>query len=219
MIDPAEAFARSELEKIGRRLTKFSRDDYGDWILESVRDRWPLQKAKLEADRLLGLLEHHTERIAIAGSIRRERTTVKDIEIVCVTKYVPVSKDLFGKVSRFVDLIEERVEELVRSGVLVFRDVNGRKLNGPKYKALELCDSSIAVDLFIVRAPATWGVIYLLRTGSGDFNKRLLKVVERRGMKMSDGRLLRNGIAIETPEELDVFRVLRAKYVEPRERN
>ncbi len=43
-----------------------------------------LQDAKIIANKYIELLKPYTNRISVAGSIRREKPEVKDIEIVCV---------------------------------------------------------------------------------------------------------------------------------------
>ena len=48
------------------------------------------------ADQLVDLLEPYCERIQIAGSVRRKKPYVKDIELLCVSK-VTSSPDMFGK--------------------------------------------------------------------------------------------------------------------------
>jgi DNA polymerase/3'-5' exonuclease PolX len=54
------------------------------------------KKAKAIADRVVDLFQPYSELVHIAGSIRREKEMVKDIEIVCLPKKEFVSTDLFG---------------------------------------------------------------------------------------------------------------------------
>jgi DNA polymerase/3'-5' exonuclease PolX len=54
------------------------------------------KKAKALADRIVQLFKPHCEKIDIAGSIRREKEIVKDIEIVCLPKKEFIQTDLFG---------------------------------------------------------------------------------------------------------------------------
>lgn len=51
-----------------------------------VRNSIPLSEAKTIALEIYELLKPHCERIKIAGSIRREKAFVNDIEIVCIPK-------------------------------------------------------------------------------------------------------------------------------------
>lgn len=55
------------------------------------------QKAKAIADRLLAQIGPYCERIEIAGSVRRGKPDVHDIEIVAVPKITEMS-DMFGNI-------------------------------------------------------------------------------------------------------------------------
>jgi DNA polymerase/3'-5' exonuclease PolX len=52
-------------------------------------------QAKRLADRILEILQPHCDRIHIAGSIRREKPEVKDIEVVALPKNIAVQDGLF----------------------------------------------------------------------------------------------------------------------------
>jgi DNA polymerase/3'-5' exonuclease PolX len=73
----------------------------------------------------------------------------------------------------------------------------------------------IALDLFIAN-PDNWGWILCLRTGSSDFNqKMLLHAMHQQEYTSDQGTLQREGQAIPTPEETDVFRLLKLPWAEP----
>ena len=61
-----------------------------------MNERYGLASAKEVTDQLVRLLAPHCERIAVAGSIRRKRPDVKDIELLCASK-VTSTADLFGR--------------------------------------------------------------------------------------------------------------------------
>lgn len=56
-------------------------------------NKLPLQKAEKWAKRVVEILAPHCERIEIAGSIRRKKSEIADIEIVCIPKR---ESDMFG---------------------------------------------------------------------------------------------------------------------------
>jgi DNA polymerase/3'-5' exonuclease PolX len=56
----------------------------------------PYNKAKQIADRIVEVLQPLCTKIDIAGSVRREKEEVKDIEIVCLPKKIFYPTDLFG---------------------------------------------------------------------------------------------------------------------------
>lgn len=59
--------------------------------------RVPLVEARALADDLVGLLEPFAERIEVAGSVRRERPDVGDLELVAIPRFRPGAQaTLFG---------------------------------------------------------------------------------------------------------------------------
>ncbi|HEV8639422.1 MAG TPA: hypothetical protein VG370_34875 [Chloroflexota bacterium] len=193
----------------------------------------PLAEAEVLAAEVVRLLETATERLEVAGSIRRRKPDVGDLEVVCIPRYEQRPADLFGQVRVAVDLLAERCRELLAEGTFAPRlDKNGRQAIGPRYKRLTY--RGVALDLFSCE-PRTWGCLLLIRTGPAEFNQQL--VLKRsqggwlpRGFFFRDGRLWRlpapytadlaeYAIAVPTPEEADVLRVLGYAFVPPEERS
>lgn len=58
--------------------------------MSTSEHKLPLQHAEQLAHRLVELLTPHCERIDVAGSIRRKKQEVGDIEIVCLPKKIEV---------------------------------------------------------------------------------------------------------------------------------
>lgn len=91
------------------------------------------EKAKKIADRLVEIFSPHCSIIHIAGSIRREKSEVKDIEIVCRPKTEFVSTDLFGNGHQvitpgFTDAINRVSEKFIGTGFISHSDENTRLL-------------------------------------------------------------------------------------------
>lgn len=164
-------------------------------------------------------------RIEIAGSIRRERATVKDIEIVAEPITVSVGRNLFGEsLGHEPANLAAGIEQYnaIEAHPIEHRlvGVEAQERDGRRFKALSVGKDKIPVDLFIVLPPATWGMIFLIRTGSADFNIRMIERAKGLGYRFSNGTLIdRDGRKIPTPEEKDVFRALRVKYKEPKDRS
>lgn len=178
------------------------------------------------ATELVGLLADACERIEIAGSIRRRKGEVHDIEIVAISRVESSSATgLWGdEHTTNWYALEQTVEDLVRDGLLTPRDVvvTRRDLTreiqqrmGPAYKALVYQD--VPVDLFITDAER-WGCIFALRTGPGDWNQRLVTDCRRHWRRVEGGRVLYHGKPVPTPEEADFFRALGVPWLEPQER-
>lgn len=204
--------------------------------MSEEKHRVPLAHAEELAHEVVGLLSASCERIAIAGSIRRRRPDVGDIEIVCVPRIETQTRvvDLFGtEETEELDLLNARCVGLLPDGTLDNRlDKNGRVAFGAKYK--RLLYQGFPLDVFST-TPDQWGVIFLLRTGPAEFNQQL--VLKRsqggwltRGYFFKDGRLWKLPAPydaelaefarpVPTFEEEDVFAALGYAYVPPEERS
>lgn len=188
-------------------------------------DRHPLTVAEGAALALRALLAPACERIEIAGSIRRRRETVKDIELVAVPRIEEAATaDLWGTPGT-VDRLMERLLGMAADGLLVPRDVIVCRAAGTKatqrrlgqaYQALAF--RGIPVDLFIVRPPAEWGVLFAIRTGPGDWNERIVTDCQRFFRRVQGGQVLHMGQPIPCPEEADFFRAVGQPWVEPADR-
>jgi hypothetical protein len=167
------------------------------------------------------LLSPGCDRIEVAGSLRRGSPTAADVELVCVPFLQP-RLDLFGEPSAEppVDVFEQVVADLEARGVLAKNlDKNGRPSWGPRHKRALF--EGVPLDLYVVRPPATWGVILALRTGPAAFSHALVTdrrltfghpgVGRLRGLlaplhKIADGAYhTATGKVEPTPEEADLF--------------
>lgn len=169
---------------------------------------------------VMTLLAPVCERIEIAGSIRRRKEEVKDIELVCQPKLMIDPKSLIPDAVEPISAIDHHVQRLVRDEPrLTFNKQNPK--NGTRYKTLKWV-GTWKIDLFAVLPPAEWGALFAIRTGPFDFG-RLLVTKQCYGGAMPDtfeqraGRLidLRTGEKIPTPEEADFFDALRVPCWEP----
>jgi len=199
--------------------------------------RLPLAEAQALADEVVSLLAPACERLVVAGSIRRRRPDVGDIELVAVPAlaYEIERVDLFTRREVTRDRLETRCADLLAGGVLAHRyDRNGRPAWGPKYK--RLLYRGFALDLFAVPPPAeNFGVILALRTGPVEWNQQL--VLKRsqggwlpRGLFFKDGWLWKlpppytadlalQATRVPTPDEASLFRVLGYACVPPEKRS
>ena len=71
------------------------------------------------------------------------------------------------------------------------------------------------VDLFIVRPPADWGVIFTIRTGPADWSQRLVTECQRWFMRVEGGRLLHHGRHVPCPEEADFLAAIGQPWLDP----
>lgn len=123
------------------------------------------KQAREIATRVYKALEPHCVRLDIAGSVRREKPEVKDIEIVCEPIMVEQT-DLFGEAmerKRNIGFVHT-VREL---GVLL----KGNMLDG-RYLQI-LLSEGINLDLFIPQ-PTDYYRQLSIRTGSADYSHKVL---------------------------------------------
>jgi DNA polymerase/3'-5' exonuclease PolX len=187
--------------------------------------RWA--EAHAVATELVGTLADACERIEIAGSIRRRKGEVHDIEIVAIPRFAErPGEDLWGNaMPTRVNRLESAIASGQDMGALAKRPVERHRKDGtvdvgttygPAYKALVY--RGMPVDLFITDAER-WGCIFALRTGPGDWNTRLVTDCKRWFRRVEDGRVLHLGRPVPTPEETDFFRALGVPWVDPADRS
>ena len=167
------------------------------------------ERALKTADLLVALLSPHCQRVEIAGSLRRGKFEVGDIELVAMPKLVEVG--LWGDLGLDIQFF---------SKAMAGQSIVAKK-NGQFYKQFEF--EGTPVDLFIA-TPEKWGCVYLIRTGSADFVHRMVTPRRHGGwcpsnFRFQDGRLWEGQDLLDTPEEEDVFLALGRKFVEPSLRN
>jgi len=149
------------------------------------------EMARRIAEKYLNILKPFCQRIEIAGSIRREKPEVGDIEIVCIPQ------DLTG--------FSVEVNKLQK--------VKGEPTG--KYTQ-RILPEGISLDLFIANEK-NWGLIFAIRTGSADFSHRTLACGwVKKGCHSKDGKLIdKQGREIILREERDLFDLIGIPFVKP----
>lgn len=189
----------------------------------TTETRLPLAVAKGLATEISALLAPACERLQVAGSIRRRRPDVGDIELVLIPRQVCVRRDLFGVCHQETDALNELCNEFAARGVLGKRlDVNGSPRWGPKAKYASF--RGVNLDLFSATTD-NFGLQLVLRTGPAMFNRWLVSPQRHGGampddMRMEGGQLRVGllGTVIPTPTEEELFAQLGIPYREPWER-
>lgn len=183
------------------------------------------------ADWLLQRLKPYTDRIEIAGSLRRKKPDVGDIELICIPKIQrSATTNLLGITeASSINLLEQELQRLIQEKRLAVPQETRKTPFGPRYYKLLVNPNSsleIQADIFCVRPPADWGVIFAIRTGSADFSHSLVTFALTKGMKVKDGQLFKiNGankdgmIKIPCPEEENFFNALGVPLQAPEQRN
>ncbi|MBA7704856.1 hypothetical protein ES703_113678 [subsurface metagenome] len=169
-----------------------------------------LNKARKIAETLKELLEGSCERIDIAGSIRRRKPEVGDIELLCIPKFVD------GE-----DVLDRELKNMVFLGILALRlSKLGRRTYGPKNKLMVYVPSGIGVDIFST-TEEYWPVALVVRTGGKETNIRISMAAQEKGYQFhayGSGFSTPNG-EIVCRSEREVFETVDLPYLEPWERD
>ncbi|NCC52819.1 MAG: hypothetical protein EOM20_16610 [Spartobacteria bacterium] len=164
-----------------------------------------LEQAKNIAKQVKAQLDPYCARIEIAGSIRRRKPDVGDIEICMIPKN-EILIDLFGNNIPIRD--KHLVAEIKSLGTIL----KGCPYNG-KYIQIDL--GPILLDIFTA-TPENWGLIYAIRTGSAKFSHRVLgRGWVRKGYHSINGTLTLDSRTIPVPEERDLFRLAGVPWAYP----
>jgi len=158
-----------------------------------ARGKMTLERAQKVADAVVKRLSPYCQRIEIAGSIRRRKPWVNDVDLVLVPK------DLWNLHS-----------ELMKLGQL--------KMSGKKI--MRVMVGSTQVDLYIAE-PETWATLLLIRTGSKENNIRLCSRAKDMGWHLAasgDGLFNEKGERIAGDSEISIYNALGLPFQRPEER-
>jgi len=152
-----------------------------------------LERAKTIANEVIKRLSPYCQRIEVAGSVRRQKAVVNDIDIVLVPS------DLWN--------LSQEVMGLGPS-----------KVSGDKLKRIN--HNGVQVDLYYA-SQETWATLLLIRTGSKENNIRLATLAKKRGGHLAaNGNGLFNevGRRVAGDSEESIYEALSLPYQQPWER-
>jgi len=193
-------------------------------MVSEVKKRWDLNEAKAVAESIVELLKPKCERIVVAGSIRRRRPDVGDIEVLAIPS-ITYTNDLFGEPTTEMNALDAYLKSLILGGprreqVFDYRlSSNRRRTYGPLNKLLVHRPSGIPVDIFSTDAK-NFGMALMVRTGPREWNIKFMKNFKDKGWEghayggVTDG----GGTELPCPEEDDVFKYLEWSWVPPESR-
>lgn len=170
-----------------------------------------LKEAESMASELIEYLRPLCQRIEVAGSVRRLKNYVNDIEIVLIPRPIQgLFGDLEYSASQIREALQQKGFEIVKGGVDY---IQAKSRTG------------VLFNIFITD-PDRWGCVFTIRTGSAAFTRRLVTTRNEGGVKPNHlafvgGRIAdisQGGKFLDTPEEKDVFDTLGLPWVKPWER-
>lgn len=152
-----------------------------------------LERAEKIAATIIELLSPYCQRIEVAGSVRRRKDQVNDID------FVLIPSDLWNLQHEIMGL-----GQVTMSG----------------NKIMRVMARGIQVDLYFA-AEETWATLLLIRTGSVESNIRLCTMAKKRGWHLAasgDGLFDEYGQRIAGDSEESIYKALGLRYLEPWER-
>jgi len=155
-------------------------------------DRVMVSVARDTAIPLVDALRPLAGRVAYAGSLRRMRETIGDVDILATAS----SAD---QAARIMDAFKDLAPEIVVSG---------------KTKTSVRMGNGLQVDLRVVK-PEAWGAALQYFTGSQAHNVAVREIAVKKGLKLSEYGLFRGEELIASETEEDVYRALGLDWIEP----
>ena len=133
--------------------------------------RFPLATAQAVAESLSPALSPAVERIAIAGSVRRGRADVGDLDLILIPRVETRADpgDLFGT-PRPINLFEEAIAALIKAGTLAPRPTsNGQTTMAETNKLMGHLPTGLPVAFYATNAEC-WPNLLVCRTGPAELN-------------------------------------------------
>ena len=152
-----------------------------------------LEQAQKLANQIVELISPLCDRITIAGSIRRKKPEVRDVDIVLIPKPLLWTR-IIATLQRTMGAI------VLKRGI----------------QLAQLTINGINVDLYATN-PKEWEALLLIRTGSAEHNIKLSIQARKLGMKLTHSGLSKDEKIIASTEK-GIFETLGLDYVPPEER-
>lgn len=184
----------SRLEGFGKKSEQDILKSLG--LASTAKTRKPLKEVLPVAKRIVKRLKKtkSVKKIELAGSIRRKKAAIRDIDILVLSSQPKKVVDVFASMPN--------VKRVLAKGAT---------------KASVFLKQGYGCDLRIVDAKS-FGAALMYFTGSKDFNIGCRQIAMKKGLKLSEYGLFRGKKLIAGRTEKEVFDKLGIKYVPPEER-
>lgn len=158
--------------------------------------RFPREEVKDDVELLIKTIKgvKGVDRCDVAGSFRRHKETVGDIDILLVTKSA--------------EKVSDAIAELP-----IVRDVVA---HGEKKISFDL-HNGLRVDVRLVKADQ-WGAALMYFTGSKEHNIAVRKIAIKHGFKLNEYGLFDGDKVVASKEEEDIYKALGLSWYEPNKR-
>ncbi|MBL7085012.1 MAG: DNA polymerase/3'-5' exonuclease PolX [Candidatus Omnitrophica bacterium] len=162
-------------------------------LTKKAKERMLLFRAMSTAEEFIQVLKKLKEvkQIEPAGSLRRRKETVRDIDILVTSAKPKEVMDVFTELPQ--------VKEV--------------KALGPTKSSI-LTKNDIQVDVRVVR-PKSFGAALLYFTGSKQHNIKLRQLAAKKGLKINEYGLFRKNKWLAGKKEEDILKKINLPYIEP----
>jgi DNA polymerase (family 10) len=162
-------------------------------VLKKGQERMTLAQATQVADEFVNALKKMPEakKISVAGSLRRQKETVRDIDILIVSLKPKKIMDAFVKLPSVKDILAE----------------------GETKSSLRTKDD-VQVDCRVVEEKS-FGAALLYFTGSKNFNIKLRQLAIRKGLKINEYGVFKKDRFVAGRAEDEIFKILKMSYIDP----
>ncbi len=162
-------------------------------LFERAHERLSIAVAEKVASEIVEYLNEHAdiEHISPAGSLRRWKETIGDIDILTT------GRDGAGIISTFTKF--PRTERILAAG---------------ETKGSIIVEGGVQVDLRIV-APKSYGAALQYFTGSKAHNIRLRNIAKSKGLKLSEYGIFKAKKVVAGKTEQEIYKILGLSYVPP----
>jgi len=192
------------------------------------KTKYPREAAIAVAKVLCDALKPVTERLIVAGSLRRLKPMVGDVEILYIPKLEPLKEvrqaELLEELApppRMTNMADLVLNALLTRGVIEQRrNTLGSIVWGEKNKLARHCMSGIPVDLFSA-TDANWFNYLVCRTGGAENNVQVCNAAIAKGWKWNpynEGFTDQEGNTVRVESEEDVFRLAGLPFKLPKDR-
>ena len=167
-------------------------------LMRSAKGKIPYKQAKMIANKIITQLKGLKEvsKIEAAGSLRRKKVMIRDIDILVSSNNPKKVIDAFTKIKEIKKVLAK----------------------GPT-KAMVILKSGTQSDLRVLK-PESWGAGLFYFTGSKNYNIEMRKIAIKKGFKLSEYGLFEkktNKMAAGRTEK-EICQKLGVKYLDPSQR-
>lgn len=182
-----------ELDGFGEKTASLLLKGIEEQKIQSKNSRLMLAKVEPIAQDLLTYLKKAKgiDQLTIAGSYRRKKETVGDLDILITAKDSKAIIDYFVKYSE--------IEEVISHGTT---------------RSTVILRTGLQVDLRAV-ANESYGAALLYFTGSKPHNIALRNRAIKQGMKINEYGIFKGDKSLASQTEEEIYRVLKLPYIEP----